>query len=137
MLCQHGDELTAGLGNNDADLVAGGLAGRSLGKNPRKLSELDERGYCPFRARLRRASREQKGCQERVKRSQRRDDEEGYLPSLGQVKTEEAFLALGQAWRYYDKVHRPHVGVEMGGMAPLQKLWALGLALSAEFATQR
>ncbi len=88
------------------------------GDNPDKLQELDEEIYRPYGE----APKGRKQDQGWVERSHRTDDEELYIPHLGQVRTVEEFLALGQWWQFYYNVQRPHFGVGMGGLSPIQKL---------------
>ena len=104
------------------------------GENPHHLAKLDERYYRPFRARLCRAPKGRKGYQGRVERSHRIDDEEFYIPCLGEVTTAEEFLALAQKWQWYYNVERPHFGAGMEGRTPMEKLRELGLDLPDEFA---
>ncbi len=81
----------------------------------------------PFRARLCRVPKGRKGYQGRVERSHRIDDEEFYIPCLGEVTTAEEFLALAREWQWYYNVERPHFGAGTDGRTRLREL---GLDLS-------
>lgn len=70
-----------------------------------------------------------------MERSHRIDDEEFYIPCLGEVTTTGQFLQLAQRWQWYYNVERPHFGAGMEGKAPMEKLRELGLDLPDEFAT--
>ena len=69
-----------------------------------------------------------------MERSHRIDDEEFYIPCLGEVTTAEEFLALAQKWQWYYNVERPHFGAGMEGRTPMEMLRELGLDLPDEFA---
>ena len=104
------------------------------GENPEHLAKLDEKYYRPFGAKLRRAPKGRKGYQGRVERSHRMDDEEFFLPVVGEEEDGGRFsegctkvaasLQRGAATFW----------VGMNGKSPLEKLQELGWGLPDEFA---
>jgi len=92
------------------------------GDNLKKLGELNEKYYKPFRGRLGRAPKGRKRYQGRAERSHKTDDEKFYLPYLLTVNNEEEFLHLAGRWIFWYNTGRPHYGDKMAGKTPYQKL---------------
>ncbi len=88
----------------------------------------------PLGARLAQIPLGRKEHNGRVDRSHRTDDEEFYLPFLGQAQTEEGWLRKGAGWVYYYNLERPHDGKGMERRPSFRVLRELGYDLPEEFA---
>lgn len=104
------------------------------GDNPQKLAALQERYFAPLGARLARYPKGRKEYNGRVEGSHRTDDEEFYVPLLGQIEDVPSFLAPASGWQAYYNLHRAHGGKGMDGKTPYEKLRELGYAVPEEFA---
>ncbi|GBC95284.1 hypothetical protein HRbin16_01071 [bacterium HR16] len=104
------------------------------GDNPQKLSELQQRYFAPLGAQLARYPKGRKGYNGRVERSHRTDDEEFYVPLLGQIEDVPSLLAAASGWQAYYNLRRAHSGKGMEGKTPYEKLVELGYDVPEEFA---
>lgn len=96
------------------------------GDNPERVAQLSEQFFAPLNGQLARYPKGRKGYNGRVERSHRSDDEEFYRPLLLTIKDCDEFLAYGQRWEYFYNALRPHLGYDMDGCTPLDKLRDLG-----------
>jgi len=95
------------------------------GKSPRKLAELQREVFDPLdvlRTHIRKGHSEDNAY---VERSDRTDDEEFYIPWLGQCARTENFLYRAFHYLYTYNVARPHQGKGMDQMSPWEKLHSL------------
>lgn len=95
------------------------------GSNPSKLNWLQEHYFGPLGARLGRYPKGRKEYNGRVERSHRTDDEEFYIPCLGEIETEGSLLRKMAAWVYFYNLKRPHQGAGMEGKPPFVRLQEL------------
>jgi len=96
------------------------------GDNPHRVRQLSEQFLVPLDGQLARYPKGRKGYNGRVERSHRSDDEEFYRPLLLAIANCDEFLAYGQRWEYFYNALRPHLGYDMDGQTPLDKLRNLG-----------
>jgi len=96
------------------------------GDNPERVRQLSKQFLDPLDGQLARYPKGRKGYNGRVERSHRSDDEEFYRPLLLAIQDCDEFLAYGQRWEYFYNALRPHLGYDMDGQPPLDKLRALG-----------
>ncbi|MGD2144620.1 MAG: helix-turn-helix domain-containing protein, partial [Anaerolineae bacterium] len=96
------------------------------GDNPARVRQLSEQFLDPLDGQLARYPKGRKGYNGRVERSHRSDDEEFYRPLLLTIQDCDEFLAYGQRWEYFYNALRPHLGYDMKGQPPLDKLCDLG-----------
>lgn len=95
------------------------------GKSPRKLARLQAEVFDPLdvlRTHIRKGHSEDNAF---VERSHRTDDEEFYIPWLGQCAHTENFLYRAFHYLYTYNTVRPHQGKGMDHMTPWQKLHSL------------
>lgn len=96
------------------------------GDNPHRVSQLSEQFLGPLDGQLARYPKGRKGYNGRAERSHRSDDEEFYRPLLLAINDCDQFLAYGHRWEYFYNALRPHLGHDMDGQPPLDKLRDLG-----------
>lgn len=104
------------------------------GSNPEKLMQLQQQYFAPLGAQLARYPKGRKGYNGRVERSHRTDDEEFYVPLLGQMEDVGSLLRVACGWQAYYNLCRAHGGRGMEGKTPYEKLRELGYAVPEEFA---
>jgi len=96
------------------------------GDNPQRVQQLSKQFLSPLDGQLARYPKGRKGYNGRVERSHRSDDEEFYRPLLLSISDRDEFLAYAHRWEYYYNALRPHLGHDMDGQPPLDKLRHLG-----------
>ncbi|MEA3377183.1 MAG: hypothetical protein U9R72_13415 [Chloroflexota bacterium] len=96
------------------------------GNNPERVRHLSDQFLDPLDGQLARYPKGRKGYNGRVERSHRSDDEEFYRPLLLAIQDCDEFLAYGQRWTCFYNALRPHLGYDMDGQPPLDKLRDLG-----------
>ena len=103
------------------------------GDNPDAIERLN-RKYLQVRgARLCRYPKGRKGYNGRVERLHRTDDEEFYKPLLLASRNTEEYLDNAFQWQVFYDLYRPHYGVGMNGLTPMEKLRELGVDVPDEF----
>ncbi len=68
-----------------------------------------------------------------IERSHRTDDEEFFVPRGRFINDKNSFLKEASEYTYYFNAQRPHSGIEMNGLTPLEKLKESGLYKADNF----
>ena len=104
------------------------------GNNPQTVERLNRKYFAPLGGRLCRYPLGRKGYNGRIERLHRTDDEEFYIPTLLDIRTERDYLDRAFRWQAFYNLYRPHYGASMDGMSPIEKLRSLGINAHDSFA---